>query len=320
MRELAPRAAPLCVAFSGGADSTALLAALAAQATLRRRLRAIHVDHGLQPASRAWARHCREVAARLGVPFVLRRVRVNCGPGQSLEAQARAARYAALAQELAAGELLLTAHHQDDQLETVLLQLLRGAGLAGLAAMPAVMPFAAGLLCRPLLSVRRAELTAFTQRRGLPCIEDPANADERFDRNYLRHKVVPLIEARFAGAATAVARSARHAAEAQQLLEQLAAGDAGHCADGARLSAAALRRLTPVRRRNVLRAWIRAAGQLPPDARRLAEIAGPLLAARPDAQPRVEWGEVQVRRHAGQLILEPRVARSLEVARQRPIC
>ena len=310
MRELAPpgASAPLCVAFSGGADSTALLAALAAQVSQRRRLRAIHVDHGLQSSARAWARHCRDIAAQLGVPLILRRVSVDLGRGQSPEAQARAARYAALARELAPGELLLTAHHQDDQLETVLLQLLRGAGLAGLAAMPAVMPFAAGLLCRPLLEVRRTELVAWLRRRGLPCIEDPSNEDERFDRNYLRHKVVPVIEARFAGAAVAVARSARHAAEAQDLLQQLADADVWRCVDGATLSAAALRRLAPARRRNALRAWIRAAGQQPPDARRLAEIAGPLLAARPDAHPRVEWGKLQVRRHAGRLILEARVA------------
>ena len=316
MRELAPHGAnaPLCVAFSGGADSTALLAALAALSGQRRRLRSIHVDHALQSSSRAWARHCRAIAATLGVPILLRRVQVECLPGQSLEAQARTARYAALAAELEAGELLLTAHHQDDQLETVLLQLLRGAGVAGLAAMPAVMPFSQGLLCRPLLEVRRAELVHWVERRGLPCIEDPANADERFDRNYLRHKVLPALEARFRGAAAAVARSARHAAEAQQLIGELAAADVARCADGATLSAAALRRLPLPRRRNALRAWIRAAGHTPPDTRRLAEIAGPLLAARPDAHPRVEWACVQVRRHAGRLLIEARVAP------QRPIC
>jgi tRNA(Ile)-lysidine synthase len=292
--------APLSVAFSGGEDSTALLAMLAQLPQARSRLRAVHIDHGLHPDSRAWVRICRATCRALGVPFATRRVELTRHRGESLEALARAARYAALATALRPGAVLLTAHHLEDQLETVLLQLLRGAGLPGLAAMPAVMPLGAAVLVRPLLGVPRAALRAWVQARGLTCLADPANTDDRFDRNFLRHQVLPAIVGRWPGAARTVARSARHVAEAQQLLDEVARGDVARAADGAALSAAALRALPLPRRRNALRYWL---GPAVPDARRLAEIAETLLAARRDANPVVGWGQLQVRRHAGRLLL-----------------
>jgi tRNA(Ile)-lysidine synthase len=284
------------VAFSGGADSTALLAALAAPPARPARLRAIYVDHQLHPDSRGWGRHCRKVAVSLGVPLEVRRVRVARGSGQSLEAAARAARYALLGEVLKAGEALLTAHHQDDQLETVLLQLLRGAGVAGLAAMPACAPFAGGVLVRPLIEVPRARLHAWLRSRGLPWIEDTSNADERLDRNYLRSRVLPPILARWPAAPDTVARAARHAAEAQRMLEALGAADVARASHGALLSAAVLRALPAERRRNALRFWITRTGYLAPPARRLQEITGPLLAARADAHPRVTWPGAIVQR------------------------
>ena len=148
----------LCVAFSGGLDSTALLGACAQLQPAPAQLRAVHVNHQLQAQAAAWVRHCRRTAGKLGVPLTVRTVRVARARGTSLEAAARTARYAALATVLREGEVLLTAHHEDDQLETVLLQLLRGAGIAGLAAMPALAPFAAGSLARPLLEVTHAQL------------------------------------------------------------------------------------------------------------------------------------------------------------------
>ncbi len=296
--------APLCVAFSGGEDSTALLGLLAELPALKPRLRALHIDHGLHPHSGRWARAARASCRALGVPFATRRLTLARARGESLEAVARAGRYAALAGALAPGEVLLTAHHLEDQLETVLLQLLRGAGLPGLAAMPGAMPLGAGWLLRPLLGVPRAQLRAWVQARGLRCSEDPANADASFDRNYLRHQVLPLIVSRWRGAAGAVARSARHIAAAQELLDGLARTDVARAADGAALSVAALRALPPARRRNALRFWISQSGRILPDARRLEEIAVVLLAARVGANPVVRWGSVQVQRHAGRLTLE----------------
>lgn len=294
----------LCVAFSGGADSTALLAALARLKARGLKLRALHVDHRLQPQSAAWSEHCRRIARELGVPLEVLSVRVRRRRGESLEAQAREARYAALAVHLRAQEVLLTAHHADDQLETVLLQLLRGAGVAGLSAMAPVVAFARTVLVRPLLEAGAAELRAWVKGQGLSFVEDPSNQDERLDRNYLRARVLPLLRARWPAAAATVARSARHAAEAQRLLEALGAQDAERAAVGRALSAKVLRRLPLDRRRNALRYWIGACGALAPPSRRLEELAGPVLAARADTQPCVAWAGVRVTREADVLRLE----------------
>ncbi|HEY7996327.1 MAG TPA: tRNA lysidine(34) synthetase TilS [Steroidobacteraceae bacterium] len=302
-----PRVAA-CVAFSGGADSTALLAALA---RLRRgglQVRAVHIDHQLRPDSARWSAHCRRCARALGVPLEVRRILVPRARGSSPEAAARLARYAALAQALRPHEVLLTAHHQDDQLETVLLQLLRGAGVAGLAAMPASAPFARGLLVRPLLEIPRAQLREWLRARRLEWVEDDSNADEALDRNYLRRRVLPALSARWPAAPATVARSARHLADAQQLLEALGAADAASAQVGAALSAPVLRRLGPARRRNALRHWITASGFPAPPARRLEEIAAAVLAARTDTHPFVAWSGVRVRRHAQLLRLEAATA------------
>jgi tRNA(Ile)-lysidine synthase len=281
----------VCVAFSGGVDSTALLAALAAKRPAPLQLRALHVDHGLRAASKRWAAHCRALARDLHVPLKVLTTRVERPRGTSLEAAARDARYRLLAEALQPGEILLTAHHNDDQLETVLLQLLRGSGLPGIAAMPAVAPFASGLLARPLLSRSRAELETWVRTQGLTWVEDDTNADDGPDRNYLRLRVLPLLRDRWPGSAAAVARSARHAAEAQSLLDTLARADVDRASYGESLSIKSLRALPADRLRNALRFWITRAGYLAPDTKRLDEITGPLLDARPDANPFVEWGE-----------------------------
>jgi tRNA(Ile)-lysidine synthase len=293
----------LCVAYSGGADSTALLAALARLRPGARRLRALHVDHGLHPDSALWGARAGALARGLGVPcevLVAKGVRAR---GESPEARARAARYRLLAGALEAGEVLVTAHHEDDQLETVLLQLLRGAGLAGLAAMPEVAPFARGFLARPLLTRSRTQLVSWVRAADLEHLEDPSNADPRLDRNFLRLRVLPQIRERWPGAAATVARAARHAAEAQRLLESQARADLRAARHGQSLAAGALRTLPPERRRNALRFWIASRGFPLPPAARLNEIAGPLLAARADAQPSVEWQGARLERRTGLLTL-----------------
>ena len=242
------------------------------------------------------------------MPLNVVAVRVPRPRGTSLEAQARDARYAVLARELAAGEILLTAHHADDQLETVLLQLLRGAGVAGIAAMPELAPFAAGWLARPLLAHSRAALAAWVSRQRLTWFEDATNSNERLDRNYLRRQVLPRMRSRWPGCASAVTRSARHAAQAQRMLEEIGRGDLNKAADGAGLSVRALRALSPERRANALRAWIAAGGWPVPDARRLAELAGPLLAARADANPSVAWMTAIARRQGDRLSIQARAA------------
>lgn len=293
-----PRVA-VCVAYSGGADSTALLAGLAALRTGRRglRLRAVHVDHGLHPESRRWADSCVAAAARWRVPIEVRAVHVPRRSGESLEASARDARYACFERELGAGEYLLTAHHLDDQAETVLLQLLRGSGVAGLAAMPALAPFARGWLARPLLALDRAALRDWLTTKRIDYSDDPANDDARFDRNALRHEIMPAIVRRWPGAVSAFARSASHAAAAKRRLDREGRLDADAAADGESLSVTRLRVMSADRRANAVRAWLQARGVAVPDTRRLAEIIGPLIDARGDASPHVQLAGYRVHRH-----------------------
>src|SRR6267378_2436184 len=225
----------LVVAVSGGADSAGLLAAASALDSSFRglRVRAVHVDHGLQTAAASFGESCAALCQRLDIPLTVIRVAVETPPGASIEAAARDARYAALEQELKPGECLLTAHHSEDQAETLLLQALRGAGLKGMSAMPVCRPLGRGWHLRPLLDVPQSELLAFGARAaGVVSVVDPMNENLRFDRGYLRRRVWPLIESRWPGAAATLARTAQHAAEAQELLERAAAADVGRLRDG----------------------------------------------------------------------------------------
>jgi tRNA(Ile)-lysidine synthase len=292
-------------AAPGAASPATRVAASSAARRLRASsLRAIHVHHGLHANADSWAAHCSKLAKKLGVPLEIIKVSVARQRGGSLEASARDARYAALAGALQPREVLLTAHHQDDQLETVLLQLLRGAGVPGLAAMPEVAPFAGGRLARPLLTRSRLDLEEWAREHDLTWIDDDTNTDERFDRNYLRRTVLPRIRERWPGAGAAVSRTARHAAEARRLLDAVALADVERASVGASLSTQRLRTLDGDRRRNALRFWIARSGFLVPDTRRLDELAGPLLDARPDANPQVRWDEVLVERHCGILSIQ----------------
>ncbi len=227
--------------------------------------------------------------------------------GVSIEAAARDARYRALAQTLRAGECLLTAHHALDQAETLLLQLLRGAGLKGLSAMPPLRPFGRGWHLRPLLGVAHADLLAFAARTGVMelAVTDPMNHDMRYDRAYLRAQVWPLIEARWPGAEASLARTARHAADAQALLDESAAAAVERLRDGNALLVTGLRGLAPAAQRNALRYWIGAAGLAPPPAARLAEALRQIDEADAERLPAVVWGEHALRRYRNRLFVTP---------------
>jgi len=294
----------LCVAVSGGVDSTALLAALAARRHPQMQLRALHINHGLSPHARRWSTRCKALARGFEVPFKAITVKVNRARGTSLEAEARRARYEAFMRRLDENEVLLTAHHEDDQLETVLLQLLRGAGIAGLAAMPDITHFGRGWLARPLLPVSRMQLEAWARERQLIWIDDEMNDDERFDRNFMRRQLLPRLKERWPGAGRAVARSARHIAEAQRLLNALALADVERAAEGASLAVGKLRALSLDRRRNALRFWIMRCGAQVPNSARLEELAGPVLRARAEASPQVKWNGTIVQRQSDLLTLK----------------
>jgi tRNA(Ile)-lysidine synthase len=292
-----------CVALSGGVDSVALLHAMHAlqAAGAPFELRALHVDHGLQAQSPDWAGHCRALCERLAVPFEVAKLQLGAEPAGNLEARAREARYAAIAGRLRPGEWLLTAHHRDDQLETVLIQLMRGAGVAGLAAMPGCAPLGQGRHGRPLLGVDRAEIAAYAEAHALEFQRDPMNESPRFDRGWLRSAVLPPLRARWPAAAATVARSAAHLAGAGRLLTELAASDARTIADGRKLRLGDLGALSRDRQANLLRWWLRQRGLRPPPAARLAAALEQLLSARADAQPSVRWRDGEIRRYRGRL-------------------
>ncbi|HCD76422.1 MAG TPA: tRNA lysidine(34) synthetase TilS, partial [Alcanivorax sp.] len=271
VRSLARRApaGPLWLAFSGGLDSTVLLHLLV-QAGLGPRLSVVHVDHGLHPDSERWAAHCEAVVSALALPFF--RESVNVAGRAGLEANARAARYQALCR-LAGDATLITAHHRDDQAETLLLRLLRGAGATGLAAISEHSRRGSTRLWRPLLGVSRETLRGLAEQGGWSWVEDPSNRALHLDRNYLRAEILPRLRLRWPGADAALARAAGHQADAAALLAERAEEDARRLAVSARrLPLAAWQRLDPPRLRNLLRWWLAAAGAATPSAAILAEI------------------------------------------------
>lgn len=311
----------LAVALSGGADSASLLIAAASLGRSCRglELRAVHVDHGLQPATQYFRRACEALCTELEVPLAVLSVTVEIASGASLEAAARDARYAALQAELRPGECLLTAHHALDQAETLLLQALRGAGLKGLSAMPACRPFGHGWHLRPVLEVPQDELLAFGSRSSAPAVPDPMNEDLRFDRNYLRRQVWPRIEARWPSSAIALSRTARHAAEAQELLDRAAAVHLRRLRDGEGLSVPGLRALGQSERINVLRFWLSNAGLEPPSTARMTEALRQILDAQDDHLPSIVWGSRALRRYRQRVFITDAEPPSLEGIRHWPV-
>lgn len=298
-----PQASRYWLAFSGGLDSTVLLHALSQLGKkLPAPLAVIHVDHGLAANSAAWASRCRQQCEALGLSLQQEQVVVDSRK-RGVEAAAREARYDVFTSVLGEGEMLLTAHHQDDQAETLLLQLLRGGGVRGLAAMPEYRPFAAGWLGRPLLGFSRESLQGYAETQGLTWIEDPSNFDTTLERNFLRHELLPLLEQRRGGMNSLLARSAGHFAEAAGLLDELAAQDLAHTAvAGERaLSIPLLQALPTARQRNLLRHWLRRLGLSIPDSRNLQRILDELLPAAVDAEPLVSWRGTELRRYRDRL-------------------
>lgn len=293
-----PAGAAVCVGLSGGLDSVALLDVLARIATGRgHALSAVHVHHGLSPNADAWARFCAQLCEARRIALSIERVRVARDAPEGLEGAARAARYAIYAAR--EEPFVALAHHLDDQAETVLLQLLRGTGLRGLAAMPEVRALAGSRvrLFRPLLGVPRGVLHAYARAHGLHWVEDESNASLGHDRNFLRHEVAPRLDDRFGGWREAARRCASHAAGASALLDELARLDGvpAACGEGLALDAS----LAPARRANAVRAFLALEGLAMPSESRLAEIAHQLYDARSDARVRIFHDGAALVRHRG---------------------
>lgn len=295
------------VAYSGGIDSSVLLHALAASSEKHRTpILAIHINHGLHADASRWEEYCRVASADFHVPFISKTVAIDENSGLGVEATARRARYDAFRDIIEEGDWLLSAHHQDDQAETLLLNLMRGSGLAGLAGIGALQQFSHGVLARPLLRVSGAAIKAYAEQHTLDWIDDPSNLDTRFDRNFLRGEIIPMLAERWPGVAQRLGKSAELAAEASEMLNDLAKSDLAKIAKGVkpdRLSIGGLKSLSEKRQRNLLRYAIRQCGLPTPPAKRLQQITHELILAREDAQPLVGWPGAEVRRYRDKLYL-----------------
>ncbi len=288
-----------------------LLDALAACGAKRElRLKAVHVHHGLSPNADSWVDFCAEQCAARGIDLTVHRVEVEKKPGQSLEEEARIARYGRLLATDA--DVIALAHHGDDQAETVLLQLLRGAGVAGLAAMPSFRAAQSGqaALLRPLLELSRAHLVAYAKLRSLEWIEDESNAQSKFRRNLLRNDIAPLLAAHFPGYPNTLTRAAAHQAEAALLLDELAALDAAGAIDErevvSEIDQRRLISLSPARARNLLRWFLRQAGLRAPSTARLAEMLRQLQTATADTRLSIVHDDAEIGCQRGRVVVHSR--------------
>ncbi len=283
------------VAYSGGLDSTVLLS-LCRNAP--KPVRSIHIHHGLQSMADDWQSHCEQTAKLWRIPHTSLRLETQPQPGESIEAWARTARYQVLLDALLPGECLLTAHHEDDQAETLLIQLCRGAGLKGMAAMPMWRSYTQRNIdhARPLLTLTRLQLQAYAVSQQLSYCEDPSNANTQFLRNHIRHQVMPLLRRDFPEVQRHLARGARHCAEAADLLEELAYMDVPELA-AKPLDMRDIQRLSRSRQKNVLRTWLSLHEVSMPSEKHMHVLLQEVIQSRYDKIPLLAWGDVIIRRY-----------------------
>jgi len=297
------------VAFSGGVDSTVLLHLLVSWRKANPgapELTALHINHGLQDAAHDWQNHCEWVCRMLQVPFISREVAVDT-KGNGIEAAARDARYQVFEQQLGEGDVLFLGHHQDDQVETFFLRLVRGAGVQGLAAMPQSRALGQGQLVRPLLEIPRARLEQYAASQGLDPIEDPSNRDTSLDRNFLRKELLPLLESRWPGYRRTVSRASEHmAGAARTLQEELPVPDTVFSAMGdPGIAVEELLQVAPEAAAVKLRGWLAAAGLQNPDQAPLEEFLRQLRDAGADSSPKLKCSAFTLQRYRDAVYLLP---------------
>lgn len=293
------------VAYSGGVDSHVLLHLLT-NIPRHPPIEAIHINHQLQPRAEQWAEHCQQQTTALNIPIHCIEVEVDRNGGQSLEANARDARYHAFEKSLDLGDILMQGHHRDDQIETLMLRLLRGSGSKGLSSIPQQREIADAQLFRPLLTITRSAIENYAHTHGLQWVEDPSNQANDFDRNYLRNEVLPLLANRWPNYRTTLARTAQLSEESHQLNQQLARIDSQSLQLDKQQHAIAIQSLDTFsipRQKNVLRFLFAEWHFSLPSAAQLQAIVNELMAAKEDAAPMVEWSNVQVRRFKNQLYI-----------------
>lgn len=297
------RAPRLWVAFSGGVDSSVLLHALITTSSLAEKVHIIHVNHQLSETSASWATHCEAVALRYHRPFTLKTLTTAPKPSQSVEAWAREARYLALASVMGVNDVVLTAHHEQDQAETLLLQLFRGAGPKGLSSMPYSTPFSVGCLIRPLLTVSKISINRYAKAHALPYIIDSSNEDIRYHRNYVRQQVLPKIKNRYPAADRTLSRAAKHLQEQSQLLDMLLIEKYHSCLDNAnnRLHLISIKREHPFIQKYMFRQFFQACTGFYPSETQLNESIRVFIGAAKDRLPSMHLGCCVFRRYDGWL-------------------
>lgn len=298
------------VGFSGGVDSHVLLdllISLKKHQHISQEILCVHVHHGLQTSADEFANHCKNICENYQIPIEIIVVNAQPQPGESPEAAARTARYHAFRQFMTPTTALLTAHHLDDQAETFLLQALRGSGVAGLAAMPVQTDFYEGYHLRPLLEVPRNELVEYAKHADLIWSEDPTNQENTFDRNYLRNSIMPLLYERWPSANTTLARTAKHAADAHEVLTEYAGDLLLNCYDKTdkTLLITVLKDYSSTQQHLILRAWLQQLNFPTPHTTHLHEIQKNVIDASEDAEPLMEFAKVQVRRYRHKLFAIP---------------
>lgn len=290
------------VAYSGGLDSTVLLHKLVqSRKEAAFDLRATHIHHGLNPKADEWQKHCEKICNEWGIELLVHKIDLS-DSHENIEARARELRYHYFSTLLQVNDCLFTGHHQDDQAETVLLQLLRGAGPKGLSAMPPESQLGKGKLIRPLLNLSRDALLAYAQEHRLRWIDDDSNQNTRFTRNFIRHDILPLLKQRWPNATEAIARSAKHCAETEKILESYIAPLFEQTKNGDFLSIKRLKMLTPIEQKHVFRYWLSYHGFLVPNERKLENCLRSFLYAKADKHPFETWGNVILRRSRDDLI------------------
>ncbi len=297
----------IVIAYSGGLDSHVLLHLVA---SLRDHypaltIQAIHVDHQLNPQSDQWALHCQKICEDLQIPICIEKILLNLKPGDSLEEEARHARYDVLKKYIQKDTALLTAHNLNDQAETFLLQALRGAGPKGLSAMPETKKFGDGFLIRPLLSISREALEQYARENQLKWIEDDSNVDPRFRRNFLRHDIFPLLKKQCPAVMQNFSRSARLSAEHEKMISDIVKSDFEKIKtdDVTKIDLKKLREFSAEKQRLLLREWFSQNELRMPNEKHLKQIQKDVIHASPDAHPVFQLGQIELTRLADVLRL-----------------
>lgn len=305
------------IAYSGGLDSQVLLH-LCVQSKYVNKIKAIHIHHGLSKNADQWAEHCQKICEELKIPLIIKHIKINELKRKSLEEVARQARYEIFEELLEENDVLLMAHHADDQAETFLLRAFRGAGVEGLSAIPQQRKLGKGILYRPLLNFSRMELQKYAHENNLKWIEDESNQSEEFDRNFLRKQIIPVLKNRWKGLEKTLCRTAHIQTEAAQLLFEIASEDLikCQCDDQNILNIERVLQLSEQRRANLLRFWLKSLGFEIPSKIKIKQIQEDILLSKIDRQPCVTWKNAEIRRYRQNLYamspLPPKILQPIE--------